>query len=87
MKSGQRIKDAAERFGTRIKLAALWAVVFDITFADIIGSLYLGALERMMNGSVGFGVTPALLLFFVLLEVLIMMILLCPVLPADKWLN
>jgi Family of unknown function (DUF6326) len=76
---------------TRIKLAALWTVVmFNMTFADIIGFMNPGTLERMMNGDVGFTITPELLLLFsVLTAVPITMIFLSLVLPVrtNRWFN
>lgn len=76
---------------TRIKLAALWIVVmFSITFADIIGFVHPGTLERIMNGSFGFPVTQSILLIFSILTALpIIMIFLALVLPfkANRWLN
>lgn len=76
---------------TRIKLAALWTVVlFNITSADIIGFIHPGTLQKIIDGSFGFPVTPGLLLLFsVLTEVPIAMIFLCLVLPvrANRWAN
>ncbi len=76
---------------TRIKLAALWTVVmFNMTFADIIGFMHPGTLEKMMNGDVGFTITPVLLLVFsVLTAVPIAMIFLSLVLPVNtnRWFN
>jgi Family of unknown function (DUF6326) len=76
---------------TRIKLAALWTVVmFNMTFADIIGFMHPGTLQRMMNGDVGFTITSELLLLFsVLTAVPIAMIFLNLILPVktSRWLN
>lgn len=76
---------------TRIKLAALWTVVmFNMTFADIIGFMHPGTLEKMMNGDVGFTITPVLLFVVsVLAAVPIAMIFLSLVLPAksNRWVN
>jgi hypothetical protein len=76
---------------TRIKLAALWIVVmFSITFADIIGFIHPGTLQKILDGSFGFPVTPGLLLLFSLLTAVpIVMIFLSLVLPvkANRWLN
>lgn len=76
---------------TRIKLAALWTVVmFNMTYADIIGFLHPGTLQRMMEGNVGFTITSELLLLFsVLTAVPIVMIFLSLVLPVktNRWLN
>lgn len=69
---------------SRIKLAALWTVVmFNITFADIIGFIHPGTLQKIMEGSFGFPVTSGLLLLLsVLTEVPIAMIFLCLFLPV-----
>jgi Sec-independent protein secretion pathway component TatC len=76
---------------TRIKLAALWTVVmFNMTFADIIGFMHPGTLQRMMDGNVGFTITSELLLLFsVLTAVPIVMIFLSLVLPVktNRWSN
>jgi hypothetical protein len=76
---------------TRIKLAALWTVVmFNMTFADIIGFMHPGTLEKMMSGDVGFTITPELLLLFsALTAVPIVMIFLSLVLPVktNRWVN
>lgn len=76
---------------TRIKLSALWTVVmFSITFADIVGFIHPGALQRIIDGSFGFPVTPGLLLVFsIFLAIPIAMIFLCLVLPdgSNRLLN
>ena len=76
---------------TRIKLAALWTLVmFNITFADIIGFIHPGTLEKIIEGSFGFPVTSGLLLLFsVLTEVPIAMIFLSLILPVktNRWLS
>jgi Family of unknown function (DUF6326) len=57
--------------------------MFNIAFADLIGFVHPGTLEKIINGSVGFPVTPALLLVFsALTEVPIAMIFLCLILPS-----
>ena len=75
----------------RIRLAALWtAVMFNIAFADIIGFIHPGTLQQIMDGSLGFPVTPGLLLLFsVLTAVPIAMIFLSLVLPntTNRWVN
>ncbi len=76
---------------SRIKLAALWTVViFNMTFADIIGFMHPGTLQKMMDGNVGFTITSELLLLFsVLTAVPIVMIFLSLVLPVktNRWIN
>lgn len=76
---------------TRIKLAALWAVVmFSIVMADIIGFIHPGTLQGIIDGNFGFQVTPALLLVFsILTAVPIAMIFFSLVLPvtANRWVS
>lgn len=80
---------ATEGASTRVKLAALWAVVmFNMAFADIVGFLHPGALQRILDGTVGFEPTPGLLVVFsVLIEVPIAMVFLSLVLSpaANRW--
>lgn len=66
----------------QVKLSTLWIVVlFNMIFADIVGFMNPGALEKMMTGAVGFEITQELLLVFaILLEIPIAMILLSRVL-------
>ncbi len=76
---------------TNIKLSALWAVVMlNIAFADIVGFVHPGTLEKIIDGSFGFPVTPELLFVFsIFLEIPIVMIFLCLVLAdrTNRWLN
>lgn len=76
---------------TKIKLSALWIVVmFNIAFADIVGFVHPGALEKIIEGSFGFSVTPGILLIFsVFLEIPIAMIFLSLILSdrTSRWLN
>lgn len=75
---------------TRIKLAALWMVVmFSVASADLLGLVHPGALEKILAGDFGFSITPALLLFSVLMTVPTLMIFLSQVLPVqvNRWLN
>ena len=82
------------KFGTlsvRSCLSLLWVLVmFNMIFADIIGLMNPGALEKMLTGDVGFEITQELLLIFsVLLEIPIVMIFLSQVLQrrANQWVN
>jgi hypothetical protein len=51
------------------KLSTLWIfVTFNIAFADIIGFIEPGTLERIINGDTGFEITPALIVIFSLLQ-------------------
>jgi len=76
---------------TRVELSALWTVVmFNMAFADIVGFLHPGALQRILDGTVGLEPTPGLLLVFsVLIEVPIAMVFLSLVLSpaANRWLS
>ena len=76
---------------TKIKLSSLWIVVmFNIAFADIVGFIHPGALEKIIEGNFGFPVTPEILLLFsVFLEIPIAMIFLSLVLSGrtSRWLN
>ena len=68
---------------TRIKQAALWTVVMlTMAFADIVGFLHAGTLQSILDGAVGFDLTPGVLLVFsILIEVPIAMVFLSLVLP------
>lgn len=76
---------------TRIKLAALWTVVmFNMTFADIIGFIHPGTLQKIIDGDFGFPISSELLLLFsALTAVPIVMIFLSLVLPVktNRWFN
>ena len=51
------------------KLSTLWIVVmFFIAYADIIGFIEPGTLERIINGNVGFELTPAVIVVISLLQ-------------------
>lgn len=51
------------------KLSTLWIfVAFNIVFADIIGFIEPGTLERIINGDMGVALTPALIVIFSLLQ-------------------
>jgi len=82
---------ATEGVPTRIKLSVLWAVVmFNMAFADIVGFLHPGALQRILDGAVGLEPTPGLLFVFsVLIEVPIAMVFLSLVLSpaANRWVS
>jgi len=75
----------------RVKLSTLWIfVMLNMVFADIVGFMNPGALEKIMTGRVGFEITQQLLLVFsILLEIPIAMILLSRVLKyrANRWAN
>jgi hypothetical protein len=73
------------------KLATLWIfVTFNIAFADIIGFIEPGALERIINGNTGFELTPAIIVIFSLLQAIpIAMIFVSRWFRRDvnRWLN
>jgi hypothetical protein len=75
--------------GTRV--STLWIVVmFTMVFADILGMMMPGVLEKMSAGDVGVPVTQGLLLVFaILLEIPIAMIYLSRVLKprSNRWAN
>jgi hypothetical protein len=61
----------------KIILSTLWVfVMFNIAFADIIGFIEPGTLEKIINGDTGFDLTPAVILMFSLFQAIpIVMIL------------
>ena len=75
----------------KIILSTLWIVVMlSIKSADIIGFIEPGTLESIINGDVGFELTPTIILVFSLLQVLpIMMIFVARVIRrgVSRWLN
>lgn len=81
----------SERLETKVKLAALWAVVmFNMAMADIVGFIHPGALQNILEGNVGVEPTAGLLLVFsALIEVPIAMVVLSLVLPpeAHRWVS
>ncbi|MEM5773523.1 MAG: DUF6326 family protein [Anaerolineaceae bacterium] len=55
----------------RIVLSTLWIfVMFSIAYADIIGYLEPGTLDRIMRGDVGFTLTPAIIVIISLIQAL-----------------
>jgi hypothetical protein len=75
----------------KIALSTLWVfVMFCIAYADIIGFIEPGTLEKIIKGNVGFQLTPALILVFSLFQALpIVMILVSRWVRRDvnRWLN
>lgn len=75
----------------KVKLSTLWVfVMFNMVFADIVGFMNPGSLEKIMTGAMGFEITQELLLVFsILLEIPIAMIFLSRVLKyrANRWAN
>lgn len=53
----------------KVTLSTLWVfVMFCIAYADIIGFIEPGTLEKIINGNMGFELTPAIILVFSLLQ-------------------
>jgi Sec-independent protein secretion pathway component TatC len=74
--------EQATKMDMKVKLSTLWIfVMINMVFADIVGFMNPGALEKIMTGSVGLEITQGLLLVFsILLEIPIAMIVLSRVL-------
>jgi hypothetical protein len=72
-------------------LSTLWIfVVFNIAFADIIGFIEPGTLERIINGEMGFELTPAVVVVFSLFQAIPMVMILVSRLfrrGVNRWLN
>jgi Sec-independent protein secretion pathway component TatC len=77
-----KTNEQAAKMDMKVKLSTLWIfVLFNMVFADIVGFMNPGALEKIMTGVVGIEITQGLLLVFsILLEIPIAMILLSRVL-------
>ncbi len=75
----------------KVILSTLWVfVMFCIAYADIIGFLEPGTLEKIIKGDVGFVLTPAILVMISLLQAIpIAMILVSRWFRRDvnRWLN
>lgn len=75
----------------KVILSTLWLfVMFCIVYADIIGFLEPGTLEKIIKGDVGFTLTPAIILVFSLLQAIpIAMIVIARVFrrSVSRWLN
>ena len=73
------------------KLSTLWIfVMFCITYADIIGFIEPGTLERIIKGETGFELTPAIIVMISLFQVIpIAMILVSRWFryAVNRWLN
>src|SRR5512145_2863484 len=55
----------------KVILSTLWVfVLFCIAYADLIGFIEPGTLEHIINGEVGFELTPAIILIFSLFQAL-----------------
>jgi hypothetical protein len=75
----------------KVTLSTLWVfVMFCIAYADIIGFIEPGTLEKIINGNVGFELSPAIILMISLLQAIpIVMILVSRWFRRDvnRWLN
>ena len=76
---------------TPAKLSTLWIIVmFFIAYADLIGFIQPGTLERIINGNVGFELTPAIIVIISLVQAIpIAMIVVSRWLRrnVNRWLN
>jgi len=72
-------------------LSTLWVfVMFCIAYADVIGFIEPGALQKIINGNVGFELTPVIIVMISLLQAIpIAMILVSRLFRRDvnRWLN
>ena len=77
--------------GKKDTLSTLWIfVMFCIAYADIIGFIEPGTLERILNGETGFELTPGIIVIISLLQAIpIAMILVSRWFRRDvnRWLN
>ena len=75
----------------KIILSTLWIfVMFNIAFADIIGFIEPGTLERIINGNTGFELTPAVIVIVSLFQAIPMAMILVSRLfrrGVNRWLN
>jgi len=75
----------------KIVLSTLWVfVMFTMAFADIIGFIEPGALQKILDEDTGFDLTPAVILIFSLFQMIpIAMIVVARLFRRDmnRWLN
>ena len=65
----------------KIILSSLWVfVMFCIAYADIIGFLEPGTLEKIINGNVGFVLTPAIILIISMFQAIPIAMI-----PVSRW--
>ena len=88
MKTNSKLIEPQDR---KVTLSSLWVfVMFCIAYADIIGFIEPGTLEKIINGNVGFELTPAIIVIISLFQAIpIAMILVSRWLRRDvnRWLN
>ena len=65
----------------KVLLSSLWIfVMFCIAYADLIGFIEPGTLEKIINGNVGFTLTPAIILIFSLFQAIPIAMI-----PVSRW--
>jgi hypothetical protein len=65
----------------KIILSSLWVfVMFCIAYADIIGFLEPGTLEKIINGNMGFVLTPAIILIISMFQAIPIAMI-----PVSRW--
>ncbi len=88
MNTNNKLIEAQDK---KVVLSTLWVfVMFCIAYADIIGFIEPGTLEKIINGNVGFELTPAIIVMVSLLQAIpITMILVSRWFRRDvnRWLN
>ncbi len=88
MKTSNRIFQVQNK---RVILSTLWVfVMFCIAYADVIGFIEPGTLQKIIDGNVGFELTPPLILIISLLQAIpITMIVLTRMIRREvsRWLN
>ncbi len=88
MKTNAKLIEVRDK---KVTLSTLWVfVMFCIAYADIIGFIEPGTLEKIINGNVGFELTPAFILIISLFQAIpIAMILVSRWFRCDvnRWLN
>ena len=88
MKTNNKLIEVQDK---KVTLSSLWVfVMFCIAYADIIGFIEPGTLQKIINGNVGFELTPAIILVISLVQAIpIAMILVSRWFRRDvnRWLN
>lgn len=88
MNTGNKLIEIQDK---KVTLSTLWIfVMFCIAYADLIGFIEPGTLEKIINGKVGFDLTPMIMVLISLFQAIpIAMILLSRWVRRDvnRWLN
>jgi hypothetical protein len=88
MSDNERLIEVQDK---KIILSTLWIfVMFSIAYADIIGFIEPGALERIINGETGFELTPVVIVIISLFQMIpITMIVVARLFRrgVNRWLN